>query len=63
MAKLMLWMFSFRPTFNVINGDGVTLDEDWGTGPNLYLELSAPRFPNFYTIVVSNLPLIACMKF
>ncbi|PMD29067.1 FAD/NAD(P)-binding domain-containing protein [Hyaloscypha variabilis F] len=42
---------AFRPAFKVINADGTTLDEDWGTGPNLYLGLSAPRFPNFYTIV------------
>ncbi|EPE24267.1 FAD/NAD(P)-binding protein [Glarea lozoyensis ATCC 20868] len=42
---------AFRPAFKVVNGDGVTLDEDWGKGPNLYLGLSAPRFPNFYTIV------------
>lgn len=44
---------AFRPAFKVVNGEGVTLDDDWGTGPNLYLGLSAPRFPNFYTIVVS----------
>jgi len=44
---------AFRPAFKVVNDEGVTLDEDWGTGPNLYLGLSAPRFPNFYTIVVS----------
>lgn len=42
---------AFRPAFKVVNGDGVTLDDDWGKGPNLYLGLSAPRFPNFYTIV------------
>ena len=44
---------AFRPAFTVINGDGVKLDDDWGKGPNLYLGVSAPRFPNFYTIVVS----------
>ncbi|PVH68820.1 FAD/NAD(P)-binding domain-containing protein [Cadophora sp. DSE1049] len=43
---------AFRPAFKVINSsNGTTLDEDWGKGPNLYLGLSAPRFPNFYTIV------------
>lgn len=43
---------AFRPAFKVINNsNGMTLDEDWGKGPNLYLGLSAPRFPNFYTIV------------
>ncbi|KAG4434244.1 hypothetical protein IFR05_010263 [Cadophora sp. M221] len=41
-----------RPAFRVINrSNGTTLDEDWGKGPHLYLGLSAPRFPNFYTIV------------
>lgn len=42
---------AFRPAFKLINAEGVTLDEDWGSSPNLYLGLSAPRFPNFYTIV------------
>jgi cation diffusion facilitator CzcD-associated flavoprotein CzcO len=42
---------AFRPAFKVVNGDGITLDDDWGKGPNLYLGLSAPRFPNFYTII------------
>jgi len=46
---------AFRPAFKVVNGDGVTLDEDWGHSPNLYFGISAPRFPNFYTIVVSSL--------
>ncbi|RDW77743.1 hypothetical protein BP6252_05796 [Coleophoma cylindrospora] len=42
---------AFRPAFKLVNGSGVTLDNDWGDGPNLYLGVSAPRFPNFYTIV------------
>jgi len=42
---------AFRPAFKLTNAEGVTLDEDWGSSPNLYLGLSAPRFPNFYTIV------------
>lgn len=50
---------AFRPAFTVINGDGVKLDDDWGKGPNLYLGVSAPRFPNFYTIVVSISPVSA----
>lgn len=44
---------AFRPAFRLINGDGITLDTDWGEGPNLYFGVSAPRFPNYYTIVVS----------
>ena len=44
---------AFRPAFKLINGEGVTLDDDWGEGPNLYFGVSAPRFPNYYTIVVS----------
>jgi len=42
---------AFKPAFKVINGEGKTLDEDWGDGVNLYLGVSAPRFPNYYTIV------------
>jgi cation diffusion facilitator CzcD-associated flavoprotein CzcO len=44
---------AFRPAFKLINGSGQTLDQDWGDGVNLYLGVSAPRFPNYYTIVVS----------
>ncbi|KAF7563273.1 hypothetical protein G7046_g863 [Stylonectria norvegica] len=42
---------AFRPAFKLINGDGKTLDEDWGDAVNLYMGVSAPRFPNYYTIV------------
>ncbi|EOO00866.1 putative 4-hydroxyacetophenone monooxygenase protein [Phaeoacremonium minimum UCRPA7] len=42
---------AFRPAFKIINGEGKTLDEDWGDSVNLYLGVSAPRFPNYYTIV------------
>ena len=44
---------AFRPAFKVINDEGVSINDDWGKGVNLYLGLSAPRFPNYYTIVVS----------
>jgi len=43
---------AFKPAFELINGDGVSLNEDWGEdGVNLYMGVSAPRFPNYYTIV------------
>lgn len=42
---------AFKPAFKVINGAGKSIDEDWTDGPNLYFGVSAPRFPNFYTIV------------
>src|SRR6195952_2101651 len=42
---------AFRPAFKVINGEGRSIDEDWENGPNLYMGVSAPRFPNYYTIV------------
>jgi cation diffusion facilitator CzcD-associated flavoprotein CzcO len=45
---------AFRPAFKLVNGNGQTLDEDWGDSVNLYLGVSAPRFPNYYTIVVSS---------
>jgi hypothetical protein len=42
---------AFKPAFKVINAAGKTIDEDWVNGPNLYMGVSAPRFPNYYTIV------------
>ncbi|KAH7153042.1 hypothetical protein EDB81DRAFT_790348 [Dactylonectria macrodidyma] len=42
---------AFRPAFKLINGSGKSLDEDWGDSVNLYLGVSAPRFPNYFTIV------------
>ncbi|KAL3477263.1 hypothetical protein BJX99DRAFT_257520 [Aspergillus californicus] len=42
---------AFKPAFSVINAEGKTIQEDWGDGVNLYLGVSAPRFPNYYTIV------------
>ncbi|KIW09237.1 uncharacterized protein PV09_00163 [Verruconis gallopava] len=42
---------AFKPAFKVINGEGKSIDEDWTNGPNLYFGVSAPRFPNYYTIV------------
>jgi cation diffusion facilitator CzcD-associated flavoprotein CzcO len=48
---------AFKPAFRVVNGKGVGLDEDWGGSVNLYMGLSAPRFPNYFTIVVSRIRL------
>lgn len=42
---------AFKPAFKVINGAGKSVQEDWGNGVNLYFGVSAPRFPNYYTIV------------
>jgi cation diffusion facilitator CzcD-associated flavoprotein CzcO len=42
---------AFQPAFTVRNGSNVSIKEDWTNGPNLYMGVSAPRFPNFYTIV------------
>lgn len=42
---------AFQPAFTVINGQGKSIKEDWTNGPNLYFGVSAPRFPNYYTIV------------
>jgi cation diffusion facilitator CzcD-associated flavoprotein CzcO len=55
---------AFRPPFSIINGYGKTLHEDWdeqtgGGGANLYFGVSAPRFPNYYTIVVSTLAFLS----
>ena len=42
---------AFKPAFKVINAAGKTIQEDWGDSVNLYMGVSAPRFPNYYTIV------------
>ncbi|KAL6849718.1 hypothetical protein ACO1O0_009261 [Amphichorda felina] len=42
---------AFKPAFKLINGHGKTIHEDWGDSINLYMGVSAPRFPNYYTIV------------
>lgn len=42
---------AFKPGFRVINDAGKTIDEDWSNGPNLYMGVSAPRFPNYYIVV------------
>jgi cation diffusion facilitator CzcD-associated flavoprotein CzcO len=42
---------AFQPAFRVVNGEGKSIAEDWTNGPNLYMGVSAPRFPNYYTIV------------
>lgn len=42
---------AFKPAFKVINGQGKSIQDDWGDGVNLYFGVSAPRFPNYYTIV------------
>ena len=35
----------------VINAEGQSIHDDWGDKVNLYMGVSAPRFPNYYTIV------------
>ncbi|KAI9812437.1 MAG: hypothetical protein M1827_004668 [Pycnora praestabilis] len=42
---------AFKPAFRVVNGAGETIQQDWRNGVNLYMGVSAPRFPNYYTIV------------
>lgn len=35
---------AFKPAFKVINGEGKSVQEDWGEGVNLYFGVSAPRY-------------------
>lgn len=35
---------AFKPAFKVINGEGKSIQEDWGDGVNLYFGVSAPRY-------------------
>ncbi|KAH6885978.1 hypothetical protein B0T10DRAFT_576797 [Thelonectria olida] len=54
---------AFRPSeFKLINGSGQSLDEDWGDKVNLYMGVSAPRFPCYYTIVTTIEYTIKIMK-
>lgn len=34
---------AFRPAFKVVNAQGVSIQEEWGEGVNLYFGMSAPR--------------------
>lgn len=34
---------AFKPGFKVVNGEGKSIQEDWGDGVNLYFGVSAPR--------------------
>jgi cation diffusion facilitator CzcD-associated flavoprotein CzcO len=42
---------AFKTAFKVINGAGKSIVKDWANSLNLYSGVSAPRFPNCYTIV------------
>lgn len=42
---------AFKPAFKVINEQGKSIQDDWGDSVNLYFGVSAPRFPNYFTIV------------
>src|SRR5947209_17515931 len=33
---------AFKPGFKVVNGEGKSIQEDWGDGVNLYFGVSAP---------------------
>lgn len=46
---------AFRPAFTLINGEGKTLNEDWGEGVNLYFGVSAPRYV-FNSVTISGTP-------
>jgi cation diffusion facilitator CzcD-associated flavoprotein CzcO len=35
---------AFKPAFKVINGEGKSIQDDWGEGVNMYFGISAPRY-------------------
>jgi cation diffusion facilitator CzcD-associated flavoprotein CzcO len=41
----------YIPHFKIINGDGINMQDEWADEPNLYLGLTAPRFPNYFVMV------------
>ena len=38
------------PHFKIMGVDGVVMSEDWAETPNIYLSITAPKFPNYFTI-------------
>jgi cation diffusion facilitator CzcD-associated flavoprotein CzcO len=50
---ILICATGFRPAFRLaflLHNGKESLDEDWGEHVNLYLGVTAPRFPNYFTI-------------
>ncbi|KAH8695334.1 hypothetical protein BGW36DRAFT_429212 [Talaromyces proteolyticus] len=41
---------SYIPHFNITGIDGLSMQEAWAEEPNIYLSLTAPKFPNYFVI-------------
>ncbi|KAJ5465282.1 uncharacterized protein N7458_000968 [Penicillium daleae] len=41
----------YAPHFKLTNGDGINMQDEWKDDPNLYLGLTAPRYPNYFVMV------------
>ncbi|KAH8691878.1 hypothetical protein BGW36DRAFT_431121 [Talaromyces proteolyticus] len=41
----------YAPHFKLTNGDGINMQDDWNNDPNLYLGVTAPRYPNYFVMV------------
>jgi cation diffusion facilitator CzcD-associated flavoprotein CzcO len=40
---------SWRPRYPLIGRDGVDLRDEWANGPDNYLSITVPKFPNYYS--------------
>lgn len=40
---------SWRPRYPLIGRDGVDLRDEWANGPDNYLSVTVPKFPNYYS--------------
>lgn len=38
----------YAPQFQLVNGDGVNMQDAWREEPNLYLGITAPSYPNYF---------------
>lgn len=46
---------AFKPGFKVINGEGLSIQDDWGESVNLYFGVSAPRSVVLFSTLIFNL--------
>lgn len=41
---------AYTPHFKISGRNGVTMEEDWKETPNIYLSITAPKFPNYFVV-------------
>lgn len=41
---------AYTPHFTISGRDGVVMQEEWKETPNIYLSITAPKFPNYFVV-------------